>query len=115
MGWGVQVACFRSVSGLWGRVSGWAVLSMLGSENEDWGQKVGVSELEFQGQVQGLGGEVYRVRMGILVLGEGWGLGVQVWGQVQDLGAGVLDVGSLRPNLGDSWVRAGLSERGVGI
>ena len=88
---------------------------MLGSENEDWGQKVGVSELEFQGQVQGLGGEVYRVRMGILVLGEGWGLGVQVWGQVQDLGAGVLDVGSLRPNLGDSWVRAGLSERGVGI
>lgn len=53
---GVQAACFQRVFNLQGRVSGWGVLNMLGSENGGWGQKVEVSKLELQGQAQGIEG-----------------------------------------------------------
>lgn len=70
---GVQAACFQRVFNLQGRVSGWGVLNTLGSESGGWGQKVEVSKLE-RAKLRGLRGEVCRVRAGILMLGERWGL-----------------------------------------
>ena len=72
---GVQAACFQRVFNLQGRVSGWGVLNpqKVASESGGWGQKVEVSKLE-RAKLRGLRGEVYRVRAGILMLGECWGL-----------------------------------------
>lgn len=54
-----------------------------------WVQKMktGAERWGCKSQVQGLGGQVYRVRTGILVLGKGWGLKSGVGSKFLGLGS----------------------------